>query len=84
MTESVAVAVSFPAIFSATHRYTPVCCKDKLAISITEPLYGRGLLFKNQRILGIGKPLATHSISMESPTSTVRFGGGLIISGETK
>lgn len=84
ITESVAVAVAFPAIFSATQRYTPVCRKDSSAISITEPLYGRGLLFRNQRIRGIGKPLATHSMRMESPTSTVMFGGGLIISGETK
>ena len=83
MTDRVAVAVAFPATFSATQRYTPVWLRDSSAISITEPLLGRALLFRNQRMRGIGNPLATHSIKMESPTSTVMFGGGLIISGET-
>lgn len=31
----------------------------------------------------MGNPRATHSIRMESPSSTARFGGGLIIFGET-
>lgn len=84
MTERVAVAVALPATLSATQRYTPVCFRDNSAISITEPLLGRGLLFRNQRMRGIGNPLATHSIKMESPTSTVMFGGGLMISGETE
>ena len=83
MTERVAVAVALPATFSATQRYTPVWIRDRLAISITDPLLGRALLLRNQRMRGIGNPLATHSIKMESPTSTVKFGGGLIISGET-
>ena len=32
---------------------------------------------------GMGNPRATHSIRMESPSSTAKFGGGLIIFGET-
>lgn len=31
----------------------------------------------------MGNPRATHSIKIESPSSTAKFGGGLIISGET-
>ena len=31
----------------------------------------------------MGNPRATHSIRMESPSSTAKFGGGLIIFGET-
>ena len=68
-TATQALAVTFPAGFSASQRYIP-SCSDFLAsvISTSEILATTVLPFRYQVIRGTGNPRASHSKIMVSPS----------------